>query len=589
MLIPGIRKITILFIFFLVACTSLTKSSNDSDKPDWVKKPPVENSTHRFYVGRAYGVKTHSEEDLMAQASQNAHDRAIEENFGIFTSLSTKSYETTHSFSVVTRRSKSSKNVILKRFRKKGQHIESKGDKKEIWLLFEYPKKEIKLEIQRLKNVDPSENQSQFSEFNASQSLEGGTLQIVTSPPGAKIVINGESSYGMSPATIRGLKQGVHSVVLDHPYFERIEEDVIISHNEMSKMDKTMTRSERTLLIQTRPEGASIDLDGKYLGLSPVNTVVPTGKKLPLSITHQETKDYQETIDVGKGDDVHVIKVDLKLKPSFLYVKSIPSGADVYLEDKLINKKTPTGFFEVTPGEFINIVVVKDGYHKYTETIEIRGGERRTLPTIKLERDFSKLSAVVKRRLILQNHFSIGLAYMGPSRLRANLKKLTSNGVSITEDLDDVSLDVNFESTYGISLEYTNFINNYFFSVGLDIMKESQDANVDDSFIQPISLFSNIGWTKSINDNSYLKLFLGAGLSDLRYDEQHAIKSDPGPLLQVGIGVVQRQVLLDLIFRAISGESTFKSEVEYRNKKYDVKETTDFLFFAPILRLGIRF
>ena len=161
-----IKRMFVLLIFFSIAEAAAT--------PDWIKKPPVEDNKYRFYVGRASGKKTDSQRALIKVATEDAREQAISENFGILTSISKESYQTTKSSSTVSRVSESSDRVRLKKFRKKDQYIESKDGKQNIWLLFQYPKHEIHLETQRLDQIDSSKDQLDFSEMNATKSSKGG-------------------------------------------------------------------------------------------------------------------------------------------------------------------------------------------------------------------------------------------------------------------------------------------------------------------------------------------------------------------------------------------------------------------------------
>ena len=373
-------KKLILFLFLCLFLFLFLHSKEVEATPNWVKNPPIENSQYRFYVGRASGKETDSQRTLVKIAIKDAREAAISENFGVFTSISKESYQTMDSTSVVSRVSEFSKNVILKKFIKRKQYIESKYGKQNIYLLFQYPKHEILLETQRLEKADSSKPPIRFSEISGTNSATGGFLEVSTSPLGASISVDGQS-YGISPAKIR-LEQGPHVVVLDHSHFNHIEEKVIIENDGVSKMNKVMVRSQREVYIETQPKGASVELAGKYLGLSPVETIVPTGEKLGLLINHQEAEIYRSNIEVGKGEGAYIIKVPpLILKPSSFSVNSIPQGAEVYFDNKFVGK-TPTGFLEGKPKGFIRIV--KTGYVEHTSTLRLKGGERHPLPVITL-------------------------------------------------------------------------------------------------------------------------------------------------------------------------------------------------------------
>ena len=401
----------------IVACIFIPLASEAEESPRWIKKPPVEDKKNRFYVGRASG--TESESKLIERAIKNAREMAIAENFGILTSISKESYETMSSTSMVSKVSELSKRVILRKFRKKDQHIDSNGGEKHVWILFQYPKIEIRREVQRLEKEETAKVPVQFSEFNATQSAIGGYVQVSTSPQGTSITVN-DKSYGFSPAKIR-LEPGLHTILLDHPHFYSAKEKVIIQEKETSKLNKTLVRAKRQIYIQTTPEGAVVELSGKYLGISPVKTTIPTGDKQILFIKHPETEDHQNSIRVGKGESVYLLKVPLVLRPSYFTIDSTPQGAEVYQNNKLIGQ-TPTKLSEGSPGDKIR--VVKSGYINHRDTLKIKGGEHRQLSINLLKQDKfkSKLNSPDLVRIAVESENTNIISMMIESGVDLNAK-----------------------------------------------------------------------------------------------------------------------------------------------------------------------
>ena len=476
--------------------------------PRWIKKPPTENSEYRFYVGRASGEE--SESALIKMATKNAQEMAISENFGILTSISKESYQTIKSSSVVSRVSELSKNVILKKFRKKDQYIESNGKKKHIWLLFEYPKNEIKLETQRLETASASKAPLKFSEFNATQSVESGFLKVSTSPQGASITINGKN-YGLSPSQIR-LEQGNYSLFIDHPHFHHIKEEVFIQKDATSEVNKIMVRSRRKVHIQTKPEGAAIELSGKYLGISPIETTIPTGEKLNLLIQHPEAEIYQSSIEVGKGEDVHLFDIPLIFKPSYFSVESNPQGAEVYLNNKSMGK-TPISLIQGKVGDKLKII--KKGYLDHTDTLRLKGGERRQLAiTLMMESNFKNsindsetarmavesgniniISLLIKNGANINEKYEDGETLLGLVMAELNednmdmVELLVKNGANInTRDTKGRPLFHQSLNTYGCNKDLTSFFIENGADVNInDFTNGDQNGKVDSTSALPNS------------------------------------------------------------------------------------------------------
>jgi hypothetical protein len=61
-------------------------------------------------------------------------------------------------------------------------------------------------------------------------------------------------------------------------------------------------------------------------------------------------------------------------KNGALYVKSYPSGAEIYIDDQKIKQKTPTQVVEISSGKY-DVLVKKDKYVPWTKKLEIYSGE----------------------------------------------------------------------------------------------------------------------------------------------------------------------------------------------------------------------
>jgi hypothetical protein len=462
-----------------------------AEVPSWVSRPQSEDAESRFYIGRASGRPTDSEQALFEQATQDARNTAIAEQFGVLTGIERQSYQSLDSATSVQRVSELSKRVVVKGFLRADQFIKDNGTRKDIWVLFKYPKSEIAAEIRRLEVQTSKESPVEFSEVNATATRDGGFLELTTSPSESAVTIDGQS-YGLTPIRVR-LAQGAHSVFVDSPFFNHFEESVVIQTGKTTRLNKIMSRSMRKVIIKTNPSQASVILGGKYLGLSPVETEVAAGEKQTLVIEHPEAQIYSTVIEVGKGTSLYVVPVpDLALKPSYLSVNSVPQGADFFIDGHFVGK-TPTGFQETRSG-FLKIV--KDGYINYEERISLRGGERRVLPTIRLvsisEEEKMKIEAQkleMQRQQAEVEHiqnwgwvFSLGAATTG--------KTFENSKLSLSTFLTSLSLEKRVAGLFSVRLLYTHY--------------GAENANVDNEITWPNQPYE---YEKSHSFNEYLIQF----------------------------------------------------------------------------------
>ena len=375
-----LTTLTLLFTFVFLAIAGKAQAKTNCWDSDWVKSPRTEDSQYRYYVGVASGDKKERERTLIDHATQNARDTAIAENFGILTAIQKQSYQSLSSATSLKRISETSKQVIVKEFRRKDTCWQFQGKRKTLWLLFKYPKVEINKELKRIEKTKFVNTSHSFNEVSATSKRGSGILEVVTSPLGMSISVG--ESHGKTPIKVR-LTPGPHKFILDDPYFKAREEKVIIAEGKTQRINKMMERAKRKIQINTLPQGAEVSLAGKYLGLSPIDTRVLTGENLALKITHPETQPYRTDIKMGKGPDDFILdNIKLAFKPSYLFVKSLPQGADVYLDGNFVGK-TPTKFFEIRNGRR-NVVLKKKNYLDHKTHITLKGGERKILETIKL-------------------------------------------------------------------------------------------------------------------------------------------------------------------------------------------------------------
>jgi len=130
------------------------------------------------------------------------------------------------------------------------------------------------------------------------------------------------------------------------------------------------------LYISTIPGGADIHLDGVYWGETPgFVRSIPPGQH-HLLITKEEYTRYESDIMVKEGITM-LAGIRLYGTSASLFINSIPSNADVYL-DSVFMGKTPITLDDIEPG-YHNLRVSKEGYRDYNKDIFMRGGENKRL------------------------------------------------------------------------------------------------------------------------------------------------------------------------------------------------------------------
>lgn len=94
-----------------------------------------------------------------------------------------------------------------------------------------------------------------------------GSLDVMTSPSGAKISLNGKD-YGTTPNTIKNLLIGDYTVELSKAGHAIVQKQISISENAEALLNETLANG-REVTINSNPQGADLYVDGSLLGKTP--------------------------------------------------------------------------------------------------------------------------------------------------------------------------------------------------------------------------------------------------------------------------------------------------------------------------------
>lgn len=133
------------------------------------------------------------------------------------------------------------------------------------------------------------------------------------------------------------------------------------------------TFSKTALSISSIPSSAKVFIKNEYRGLTPLEVEIDPGK-YEVRIEKEDYDPRTETIEVALGETKNV-SVELNLKKADLSITSDPS-ASVYINDTY-KGETPLDL-ELEKGKY-EIRIEKEGYERYTGTIELFTGESKSI------------------------------------------------------------------------------------------------------------------------------------------------------------------------------------------------------------------
>lgn len=372
-----------LALIFLICLFLFPRSAYPG--PSWLKSAPREDGKFKYYVGRA----SHAPDEATGfkEATRDAFEQAIRENFGFYTQVNSQTYTTESDFAVTKRIHDLSRQVHIEGFEQADSFTEEVSGRFNIWILFQYQKTAIEKEKLRLRSQKDNTDPVVFSESGNPLDAHLGTLEVVTTPPGASVFVDGVLiNFMETPLRLYGkIPQGKHSLRLDHPQFESVDENFIMSLGSRISVRKTLKPALASITVTSDPSGAKILINGEQVGKTPTQEIeIPAGRPVKIELIHSETDRYIHEVQVPKHE-VKAIHANLPLKPATLSVSSIPLGGTVQLNGKNVQKATPTGKIQMEPGNY-TIVISKEGYLPHRTEIQLRGGEDKLLPTAHLKK-----------------------------------------------------------------------------------------------------------------------------------------------------------------------------------------------------------
>ncbi|WP_082090659.1 PEGA domain-containing protein [Methanosarcina sp. MTP4] len=101
------------------------------------------------------------------------------------------------------------------------------------------------------------------------EEADSGKIEITTTPNGSEIYIN-EISRGTTPARLTDVPPGFYEVLLEQEGYDDVFERVLVRPGETSVISKKLSFKEGVCSISSKPGEASVYLDGKYKGITPV-------------------------------------------------------------------------------------------------------------------------------------------------------------------------------------------------------------------------------------------------------------------------------------------------------------------------------
>ena len=212
--------------------------------------------------------------------------------------------------------------------------------------------------------------------------IAGITIPIITEPSNASIEIDG-IYLGISPISYKFTIGKNYNIKITKENYKQINETIFITENVYKLPVYNLEKLEKILPIITEPTNATIEIDGKYIGISPISYKFTIGKNYNIKITKENYKPINETIFITENTNKLPV-YNLEKLEKILPIITEPSNARIYIDDNYIGISPIS--YKFTIGKNYNIKITKENYKPINETIFITENVNK-LPVYNLEKD----------------------------------------------------------------------------------------------------------------------------------------------------------------------------------------------------------
>jgi len=173
----------------------------------------------------------------------------------------------------------------------------------------------------------------------------GSLLMVSSDPAGAEILLDGKAVGDRTPAALRGLSAGEHTVRFSHDGFNDIERVVRLDAGGRQLVEVHLGPRTRSVDLSTVPAGATVFLDGGLVaGKTPLSFELIEGE---YHVVRVEKAGYQTVTRKLKPDDHNALSpivLEAETQPRGTVFVDAAAPAAVWIDGQY------SGFFTPTPG-----------------------------------------------------------------------------------------------------------------------------------------------------------------------------------------------------------------------------------------------
>lgn len=207
------------------------------------------------------------------------------------------------------------------------------------------------------------------------------SVRIEFIPAVDEVTISGGLSFELGGIYL--LRQGDYLVVAEAEGYQPLSTTLTVSAQRNQSHSFELTKLPGVVTITSDPPGATVFLGESELGTTPViDTLLPAGGQ-ELNFVKERYQPLLLIADIIGMNEPQSVNAALLPDWADVSVSSIPSGAEIYIDDEATGVKTP-GTIEAPTGER-EIRISAPGYKSHRQRILVAAQEKVTLEPVTLQ------------------------------------------------------------------------------------------------------------------------------------------------------------------------------------------------------------
>jgi len=199
-------------------------------------------------------------------------------------------------------------------------------------------------------------------------------VSVVTEPAAAEIFV-GDERVASSPATIEVMAGEREVVIRKEGYKDWRRKAIFVANEPLDWADIQLEEADGALRITTRPPGAAVTVNERYLGAAPVTVNLAAGERYKIIASKSGYRTATDTV-VMKSNGNRNMQIELMPLLGKVRIESSPTGAALAVNGKQ-HGVTPVDLELLAVAQQIELR--HDGYATYVEQVTPKPGLPQTV------------------------------------------------------------------------------------------------------------------------------------------------------------------------------------------------------------------